>query len=214
MTKWKDISQRLNDYTPFWPGDTQFSYHLNSSIAEGSSVNVGEIRMSTHLGTHIDAPFHFDGSGKKIIELDVDLYIGLALVVQIDAIKSIGIEAFTGIDLTGVERLLLATGQWKDLTQFPKWIPAIEPELAPYLAEKGVRLLGLDLPSVDYLDSKELPAHHALSDCGIHILEGLVLDGVEPGLYELAALPLALEEGDGSPVRAVLKRNNQLRRNK
>ncbi|KRF64598.1 kynurenine formamidase [Bacillus sp. Soil768D1] len=206
MNLWRDISQRLNENTPYWPGDTPYSYRLNSSIAKGSSVNVGEILMSTHLGTHIDAPFHFDENGKKIIELDLELYIGPALLVKIDAAKSIGVEAFTGIDFTGIERLLLATGQWKDLSRFPEWIPTIDPELAPYLADRGVKLLGLDLPSVDYLDSKELPAHHALSGCGIHILEGLVLESVEPGLYDLAALPLALEEGDGSPVRAVLKR--------
>ncbi|MBX9957685.1 arylformamidase [Peribacillus simplex] len=206
MNQWLDISQRLNENTPYWPGDTQYSYRLNSSMAEGSSVNVGEIRMSTHLGTHIDAPYHFDENGKKIIELDLDLYIGTATVVKVDAAESIGIKAFTGIELTGVRRLLVATGQWKDLSRFPEWIPPVEPDLAPFLANKGVRLLGLDLPSVDCLDSKELPAHNKLSGCGIHILEGLVLDGLEPGLYDLAALPLALEAGDGSPVRAVVKK--------
>jgi arylformamidase len=206
MNQWLDISQRLNENTPYWPGDTQYSYRLNSSMAEGSSVNVGEIRMSTHLGTHIDAPYHFDENGKKIIELDLDLYIGTATVVKVDAAESIGIKAFEGIELTGVRRLLVATGQWKDLSRFPEWIPPVEPDLAPFLANKGVRLLGLDLPSVDCLDSKELPAHNKLSGCGIHILEGLVLDGLEPGLYDLAALPLALETGDGSPVRAVVKK--------
>lgn len=100
MNPWRDISQRLNENTPYWPGDTPYSYRLNSSKAKGSSVNVGEIRMSTHLGTHIDAPFHFDENGKKIIELDLDLYIGQALLVKIDAAKSIGVEAFTGIDFT------------------------------------------------------------------------------------------------------------------
>lgn len=123
-----------------------------------------------------------------------------------DAAESIGIKDFEGVELTGVRRLLLSTGQWKDHSRFPEWIPAVEPGLAPFLANKGVRLLGIDLPSVEFLDSKELPAHHALSGCGIHILEGLVLDGLEPGLYDLAALPLALEAGDGSPVRAVVKK--------
>ena len=208
MKKWKDISQLLNERTPYWPGDTPYSYRLNSEIAKGSSVNVGEIRMSTHIGTHIDAPFHFDEDGNKVIELDLELYIGPALVVHVDVTKSIGLEAFRDIDLNGVERLILATGKWKNLSRFPDEIPAIEPDLAPFLAEKGVRLLGLDLPSVDYLDSKELPAHHALSNCGIHILEGLVLESVEPGQYDLIALPLALEQGDGSPVRAVLKRRD------
>lgn len=208
MKKWRDISQLLNERTPYWPGDTPYSYRLNSEIATGSSVNVGEIRMSTHIGTHIDAPFHFDEDGNKVIELDLELYIGPALVVHVDVTKSIGVEAFHAIDLNEVERLILATGKWKNLSHFPDEIPAIEPDLAPFLAEKGVRLLGLDLPSVDYLDSKELPAHHALSNCGIHILEGLVLENVEPGQYDLVALPLALEQGDGSPVRAVLKRRD------
>ncbi|WP_307730046.1 cyclase family protein [Peribacillus sp. AS_2] len=198
MNQWLDISQRLNENTPYWPGDTQYSYRLNSSMAEGSSVNVGEIRMSTHLGTHIDAPYHFDENGKKIIELYLDLYIGTATVVKVDAAESIGIKAFEGIELTGVRRLLVATGQWKDLSRFPEWIPPVEPDLAPFLANKGVRLLGLDLPSVDCLDSKELPSHNKLSGCGIHKLEGLVLDGLEPGLYDLAALPLALDQGTGA----------------
>ncbi len=126
MNQWLDISQRLNENTPYWPGDTQYSYRLNSSMAEGSSVNVGEIRMSTHLGTHIDAPYHFDENGKKIIELDLDLYIGTATVVKVDAAESIGIKAFEGIELTGVRRLLVATGQWKDLSRFPEWIPPVE----------------------------------------------------------------------------------------
>ena len=92
--------------------------------------------MSTHLGTHIDAPFHFDGNGKKIIELDLDLYIGTATVVKVDAAESIGIKAFEGIEFTGVRRLLLATGQWKDLSRFPEWIPPVDPELAPFLLIK------------------------------------------------------------------------------
>ncbi|MGE7602114.1 arylformamidase [Peribacillus sp. NPDC097675] len=208
MNKWIDISQVLNEHTQCWPGDTPYSYHLNAEITMGSSVNVGEIRMSTHLGTHIDAPFHFDNEGKKIIELDLELYIGPALVVHVDVDKSIGVEALVDIDLNGIERLILATGKWKDRRHFPMEIPAIDPDLAPYLADKGVKLLGLDLPSVDFLDSKDLPAHLALGSVGIHILEGLVLESVETGLYDLIALPLALEKGDGSPVRAVLKRKD------
>ncbi|WP_309476846.1 cyclase family protein [Bacillus sp. ISL-34] len=161
MNQWLDISQRLNENTPYWPGDTQYSYQLNSSMAEGSAVNVGEIRMSTHLGTHIDAPYHFDDNGKKITELDLDLYIGTATVVKVDAAESIGIKAFEGIELTGVRRLLLATGQWKDLSLFPEWIPPIEPDLAPFLANKGLGSLGLIyLPSTVSTAKNCLPTMH------------------------------------------------------
>ncbi|MGE4633046.1 MAG: kynurenine formamidase, partial [Planctomycetota bacterium] len=73
------------------------------------------------------------------------------------------------------------------------------------LSEDGVKLLGVDTPSVDVADSKDLPSHDACRRSGILILEGLVLDGVEDGIYELIALPLKLTGFDASPVRAVLR---------
>ncbi|GMA63811.1 arylformamidase [Alicyclobacillus fastidiosus] len=210
MTRWIDISQRLDSKVPTWPGDTQFSYSLTWTKQLSGSVNVGQITMSTHTGTHIDAPFHFDQKGKKVLELDVNLYVGPARVIHLSQIEqgeigSIGVEAIAQIDLQGVTRLLIRTGAWKDRRIFPDKIPEIRPELAEYLENRGVQLLGLDLPSVDPLDSKELPAHHALARHNIHILEGLVLDDVPAGDYELAALPLPLADADGSPVRAVLR---------
>lgn len=175
-------------------------------MEESGSVNVGQVTMSTHTGTHIDAPFHFDNEGKKVIELDFNLYIGPAKLIHLEDLPSIGIKDLEGVELQGVKRLLIKTDAWKDKTVFPESIPYIEPELAAYLAEQGVQLLGLDLPSVDPLDSKELSAHHELNHHGIHILEGLVLDKVQQGEYDLAALPLPLEQADGSPVRAVIRK--------
>ncbi|MFD1407572.1 arylformamidase [Kroppenstedtia eburnea] len=206
MTGWIDISQRLEEGVPVWPGDTPFSYRLTWSKEESGSVNVGQITMSTHTGTHIDAPFHFDEEGKRVIDLDLDLYIGRARVIHLPDPKQIGIGELQSENLEGVTRLLIRTDAWSDRSTFPESIPPVDPELAPDLAEKGIRLLGLDLPSVDPLDSKELPAHHALTSHGIHILEGIVLGGVDPGDYQLAALPLPLAQADGSPVRAVLRR--------
>lgn len=206
MGSWIDISQILNDKIPVWPGDTPFHYEVSWGMEESGSVNVGQVTMSTHTGTHIDAPFHFANDGKKVIELDFNLYIGPALVIHLQKPDRIGLEELEGVELNGARRLLIRTDAWKDKTVFPESIPHIEPELAAYLAGQGVKLLGLDLPSVDPLDSKELSAHHELNRHGIHILEGLVLDHVEPGEYELAALPLPLEQADGSPVRAVIRK--------
>jgi arylformamidase len=206
MSEWIDISLPLSAETPVWPGDTPFSYRLTWTKAESGSVNVGQITLSTHTGTHIDAPYHFDDEGRRVLDLDVNLYIGLARVIRWEGEGSIRPTDLAGMDLSGVKRLLIRTGAWSDPCRFPETIPHVEPELAPFLAEKGVRLLGLDLPSVDPLDSKELPAHHALHRRGIHILESAALDQVEPGEYELVALPLPLKEADGSPVRAVLKK--------
>ncbi|MGH3144388.1 MAG: arylformamidase, partial [Rubrobacter sp.] len=107
-------------------------------------------------------------------------------------------------DLDGVSRLLVKTGSWRDRAAFPESITYLRPDAAGLLGRRGITLVGVDVPSVDPLDSKDLPAHHALHANGVHILEGVVLDRVEPGDYTLVALPLPLRGADGSPVRAVL----------
>ncbi|WP_442597994.1 arylformamidase [Neobacillus sp. D3-1R] len=200
-----DISRKLGQNVPTWPGDTPFSFRLAWTKAGSGSVNVGRLEMSIHTGTHVDAPFHFDDEGKRIYDLDLNLYMGKALVVDMKNKDSIGTSDFESIDLQGVERVLIRTNAWVNSNVFPETIPYLRPDLASFLGEQGVRLIGVDLPSVDPLDSKELAAHHHLHENGIHILEGIDLEKVEPGLYELIALPLPLEEADGSPVRAVLR---------
>ncbi|MFL6560998.1 MAG: arylformamidase [Bacillus sp. (in: firmicutes)] len=200
-----DISRKLENGMPSWPGDTPFHYEVSWPMAESGSVNVGKLELSTHTGTHVDAPFHFDNEGKKIIELDLNLYIGPAKVINMIGKESIGAADFNDIDFDGCIRVLFRTLSWVNAAEFPEKIPHIEPNLAPFLANKGIKLIGLDVPSVDPIDSKELPAHHCLNNHGIHILESLMLDEIEPGNYELIALPLPLVEGDGSPVRAILR---------
>ncbi len=190
---------------PVWPGDTPFHYEVSWSKAESGSVNVGSLSMSAHTGTHVDAPFHFDDDGKRIIELDLELYIGPARVVDMTGKDSIGAKDLAGVGLQGMKRVLFRTRSWQDASEFPGKIPHLEADLGPFLAERGIRLIGVDVPSVDPIDSKDLHAHHSLNENGIHILESVLLDEVEPGDYELIALPLPLVEGDGSPVRAVLR---------
>jgi arylformamidase len=201
-----DISRKLGKNVPTWPGDTPFTYQIEWSKADSGSVNVGKVEMSTHTGTHVDAPFHFDDEGKRIYDLDLNLYVGRVLVVDMRNKESVGASDFQGVDLQEVERVILRTDSWEDPSQFPERITYLRPDLGSFLGEKGVRLIGVDVPSVDPLDSKELPAHHSLHENGIHILEAVDLQHVEPGLYELMALPLPLVEADGSPVRAVLRK--------
>jgi len=200
-----DISRRLHNGVPAWPGDTPFRYEVTWPKEESGSVNVGSVTMSVHTGTHIDAPFHFDSGGRRVIDLDPALYVGPCRVLDMRGKASIGADDLAGIDLQGVRRLLLRTGSWTDPDAFPPAITYLRADLAPFLAECGIGLIGVDVPSVDPLDSKELPAHHSLHAHEIHILEGLQLDHVAPGDYELIALPLPLVEADGSPVRAVLR---------
>jgi arylformamidase len=199
-----DISQKLNSRTPVWPGDTPFTFSLNWSKEDTGSVNVGNINFSAHTGTHIDAPFHFDNDGKRVADLPLEMFFGKALVVELSGKECIGAEDLESLNLKEVTKLLIRTNSWKDKSVFPTEITYLLEDIGPFLKKKGVRLIGVDVPSVDPLDSKELPAHHSLQQNGIGILEGIVLDEVEPKIYELSAFPLSVEEADGCPVRAVL----------
>ena len=158
------------------------------------------------MGTHIDAPFHYDDNGMKVHELPIDVYIGKARVIDVTGLESVGRSDLEGIDFGGVDRVLLKTSSRPDPTVFPETFTVLRTDIGPLLKERGVRLIGVDTPSVDPEHSKTLDAHHSLHDNGVLILENIVLDNVEPGDYELIALPLPIEGGDGSPVRAVVRK--------
>ncbi|MDH5162626.1 arylformamidase [Heyndrickxia oleronia] len=200
-----DISQPLTNSIAVWPGDTPFSYEVAVTKEESGSVNIGKVTMSTHTGTHIDSPFHFDNKGKKIKDLDLSIYVGPALVIDVSNYHCIGAEELQSYNLNNFTRILLKTHTTNRADIFPTSIPYLHPNIGPFLQKRGIQLIGVDVPSVDPLDSKELEAHHALFENGVHILENIVLEDVEPGGYELIAVPLSIQEADGSPVRAILR---------
>jgi arylformamidase len=200
-----DITLTLRDALPCWPGDTPFRFALAWSKAEGATVNVGQVSTSIHIGTHVDAPFHFDDAGSTVDALDLEPFIGPALVVDVRGRPIIRIEDLEPFDLSTTPRLLLRTDVWLDHSRFPESIPVLDEAVPSYLKGRGVILLGLDVPSVDQIDSTDLPNHRSLGSFGISILESVDLTCVEPGVYELIALPLKIAGGDGSPVRAILR---------
>ena len=204
--QWIDITQPLNQRIAEWPGDTPFSYEVAISKEQSGSVNIGKLTMSTHIGTHTDAPFHYDDNGLKILELPVDLYIGKACLVDVTGVSCVTRADLEPFDFDGAERLLLKTGSHPTPTEFPKNFTVIGEDVGPLLKERGVRLIGVDTPSVDSETSKDLLGHHSLYRNDVIIIENLVLHSLEEGNYELIALPLALEDADGSPVRAVVRR--------
>ncbi|MDQ0272492.1 arylformamidase [Cytobacillus purgationiresistens] len=204
--KWIDISQPLTNEISHWPGDTAFTYVTSFTKEQTGSVNIGRITTSLHTGTHVDAPYHFDDLGEKILDLDIAVFIGRARLIDVSSYERINQSVLSQFDLTGVTRLLLKTAIPNKPDLFPEKIVHLEADIAPFLKDRGVRLIGVDVPSVDSLDSKEMEAHHALYHSGVHILENIMVDYVEPGDYELIALPLPLKNADGSPVRAVIRR--------
>lgn len=200
-----DISMELNSQTPEWPGDHPFVYALSVTKEQSGSVNVGNFKTSTHLGTHIDAPFHYDDEGLKIEEMPLDVYLSTAQVVDLQGMKEIGAENLPEPE-KGVTTILLKSNTWQDRTAFPDTWPVFSEDIAEWMKSKNIRLLGVDVPSVDPEHSKELRMHQSMNKNGRYILEGIVLDDVEPGVYQLSALPLKITGADGSPVRAVLYR--------
>ncbi|TWT03412.1 arylformamidase [Planococcus sp. CPCC 101016] len=193
----------LGDSTPEWPGDVPFNYELSVTKQQSGSVNIGKLQTSTHMGTHIDAPFHYDDQGLKTDELPLDVYLSKAQVLDVSGMEKISPSDFKPLE-EGVTALLLKTVSWKDRGSFPDKWPVFDDSIAEWLEENGIRLLGVDVPSVDPETSKELPMHQAMNRHQRFILEGIVLDDVAEGVYRLAALPLKIKGGEGSPVRAVL----------
>jgi arylformamidase len=202
-----DISRSLQTGMAVWPGDTP--YHLETIMdrRQGHSVNLTTLTLSTHTGSHADAPRHFTDDGLTMDAVNLRPYWGPALVVTVDKAAGPLLPAdFAAYDLRGAERLLVRTPlQWLPFDRFPDDLPYPSPELADFLGQLGILLYGTDTPSMDAIDSKELPGHHALLRNGIAILEGLDLSGAGDGRYELVALPLKIVGGDGSPVRAALR---------
>lgn len=209
-----DISRPLSGDLAPWPGDQAFAFHLNGRIAQGSSVNVGAISMSLHNGSHADARFHFEEDGWTIEQAMLATYLGPAVVADLSAkyrgddmpLMTIDDLAPWKDDLSHAPRLLLKTNVWIDSRVFPKQIPVIAAGVPEWLRDRGVKLLGFDVPSVDEITSKDLRNHHALAAAGINIVESLDLSAVAAGRYNFVGLPLRIFGGDGSPVRAILWR--------
>lgn len=209
-----DISRALSDQAPPWPGDVPFRYQWNGRIAEGSSVNVGSVSMSLHHGTHGDAKFHFDDEGWTMEQAQLESYFGAAIVVDLspkylgEAMPHFEIADFAGVgeELRNAPRLILKTNVWRDWRVFPTRIPTVAPDLPRWLQERGVKLLGLDVPSVDEIDAKRLVNHRALGAAGISIVESLDLSAISAGRYNFVGLPLKIAGADGSPLRAILWR--------
>lgn len=201
---WIDITQMLTNDTAHWPEDAPFNFEVPVTRADTGSVNIGKITTSTHTGTHVDAPYHFDDDGGTVETLDVNRYIGDASIIEVYDMEGITKTVLAQYDIKGTI-LLIKTQKVYDTEMFPSKVPVLSEDAVDYIASLGIKLYGIDVPSVDALDSKDLTIHHKLHQNDIMIIENVVLAETPGGFYDFIALPLKIKGGDGSPVRAVVK---------
>ncbi|MDX2147054.1 MAG: FAD-dependent monooxygenase [Planctomycetota bacterium] len=215
-----DISPRLSPGIGVWRDDTPMTREVLCDIAKGANITLSTLRTTVHLGSHADGPNHYglknaDGSlAPGIDQMPLEHYIGPCVVIEARATRGTrySIDDLAGPQLEKIDaardvrRVLIRTGTFPDHFRWNDDFAAMEPSLVDELARRGVITVGVDTPSVDLFSSKDLPAHQAFLRNNVAIIEGVVLDEVEPGVYELFAQPLRLEGFDASPVRAVLRR--------
>jgi arylformamidase len=194
------IDRTLQQGIACWPGDTAFNHQENA----WETVRVGSISMSLHTGTHIDAPRHLVGKSAGVETTSDDTLCGQADIVDARGHAELTADLFVHVTSP---RVLIRTDAWLDSTVFPMTFPLLTEDAAQLLAKRGVVLLGLDLPSVDAVDSKDLPIHHILMDAGITLCEGLDFSSsnVGAGNANLMIVPFAINGADAAPVRAWLE---------
>jgi len=190
-----------------YPGDPPFELRFTHRLADGHAYNVAELSMGTHAGTHVDAPFHLLADGATVDELPLEILMGKARVLDLPVRERIERSDLEARDLRADLRVLLKTrtaGQFHKAQAEHDSVYLTE-EAAEYLAQAGLKLVGIDSLSIEEYGSQVFPAHRALLSAGVVIVEGLDLSDVPEGEYDMTCLPLRIAGGDGSPARVVLK---------
>lgn len=200
-----DLSPPIDERLAVWPGDERPRREVKCRLEDGAPVTLSALHTTVHTGTHADGPNHYGLGAPGIDEVPLDRFLGPCQVVTAKVGRGERVRPAHLARLVDQPRVLLRTSTYPDPTNFNTDFAAISVELVETLAARGVVLIGIDTPSVDLFDCKDLQAHKAFLKHDVSILEQLVLKDVPDGVFELIALPLKLIGFDASPVRAVLR---------
>lgn len=210
--EWIDISIYNKNGMVGWPGDPAFSIKRISDmddVDKKCDLNVSLITMTSHTGTHMDAPLHWIRDGKSIDEMPLNTTVGRARVIEIKDLESIKVSELKDYGLSRGERILFKTQNSRTrykTDEFARDFVYISIEAAKHIAQCGVLMVGVDYMSVGGFQADGRQIHLALLEAGIWIIEGLDLSQAEAGVYELICLPLRLRGCDGAPARAILRK--------
>ena len=205
MKRLWDLSPSVAPGFPVFPGDTAFATRWTWTLGPDCPVNVSEVTLSPHTGSHADAPLHYDARGASIGEMALELYLGPCRVIHAIGVGPLVHERHLATHLTDAPQRVLLRTYARSPAGWDPAFTAVAPAAIDLLHTRGVRLVGIDTPSLDPERSKTLDSHQRVRALGMAVLEGLVLDAVPAGDYELIALPLKWRGLDASPVRAVLR---------
>jgi arylformamidase len=207
-TRYIDISVPIEDRMIHWPGDPPVTIERINDMGKGDPNNVSKICLGSHTGTHVDAPRHFFKKGIKIGAMPPDQMIGICRVIKINDAKYITPDELVKQDIRRGERILFKTRNssqsWYQHA-FNENFVSISEQAADFLAQKVLRVIGIDYLSVGGFKDDGIYIHRKLLGAGIWLIEGLDLSKVSPGKYYLICQSLNLEPGDGAPARAMLK---------
>jgi arylformamidase len=205
---WRDVSVPLRTGIVHWPDNPPVSIERMLDISRGDNANVSALSMGSHTGTHMDAPVHFLNDGIGLDRMDLDATLGAARVIQIDDEEAIYREVIENEDIQPGDRVIFRTrNSFSDwwLEPFKTDFVYLSHEAAEFLADRRVLTVGVDYLSVGGYKRDGAQTHRALLGAGIWIIEGLRLNYIEPGDYELICLPLLITGADGAPARALLR---------
>jgi arylformamidase len=207
MAKIYDVTVPLSTEVPTFPGDPPFEVTFTHRIADGQPYNVSRITLGAHTGTHVDAPYHFLADGPTVEQLPLEILLGKCRVVEIRVREKIQRSDLEALGLRDDLRVLLKTRMSGQLQKraFQDDFVYLTEDAATYLAQVGIKLVGIDYLSIEKFGSTDYPAHHALLGAGVVIVEGLDLSEVEAGDYDMTCLPLRIVGLDGSPARVILR---------
>ncbi len=207
--QWIDISVTVHPGMPVWPGDPALFFERTMDQNKGDVCTVTRVAMGAHTGTHMDAPLHFVPNAGTMEQMPIDATVGPARVIAIQDRTAIHRAELEPYAIQKGERILFRTANsekdWQNLP-FNEDFVYIARDGAEYLAECGVRSVGVDYLSVGGFRQDSVETHVALLGNGIWVMEGLRLAEVEPGDYELVCLPLKWVGCEGAPARAILRR--------
>lgn len=206
MNKWIDATLPLTDAMPVWPGDPQIAVRRIDIDAPPHHIALSELHLSSHSGTHFDAPSHFLPDGATLDSIAPEAAIGPCRVIDVCGARIIEQSHLAAALISRPERLIIKTGAAERLPagEFPTDYPGLSEEAARGIVASGVGLVGIDAPSVGAFENPG-PVHEILLSAGIVIIELLLLTNVPAGRYEMIALPLRIAAADGAPARVLLR---------